>query len=440
MEMKKKIVEFLSTVIFLSILSNPLFAEEVTSNMISEKFSEKRDMCLVIRSLIQEGKTIKEIVKVSINMGYNACFVAKCALEGGGNLEQIINGTIEAGVKSNVIAECAIGVREKHDKVARTLEPIQPSQKIKIAIFPLENLTDNRDAFTEIMPVLKSQLEGKGVEIVDEDTLNKFLLKERVRSTGYISKDIAQKIGKELNVKAIFLGSIDSFYPEENPQVGILARLISSLDGSILWANHASATGDDFTTILGLGTVKTVDKLIPLVVERLLASFSTSPSQKEKEFTHRIAVMPFQNASKHKDAGIIATYMFLVGLFQDKRFEPVEYGEIRRLIVDLRIKQKGEIDYNVLAGLLKSLDVDGILVGTVELYSEGLDTSSPPEIAMSARLIDARKNRILWYDGYQLNGDENVIAFDWGRIRSVDNVAYEVVQELIEKMETAKWR
>ena len=438
--MKKKILEYLSAVILLLISSNPSFAEEAMSNMISEKFSEKKDICLVIKSLIQEGKTINEVVKVSINMGYNACFVAKCALEGGSNLEQIINGAIEAGVKSNVIAECAIGVREKHEKIARILEPIQLSQKIKIAIFPFENLTDNSDALTEIMPVLKSQLEGKGVEIVDEDTLNNFLLKERVRSTGYISKETAQKIGKELNVTGIFLGSIDSFYPEENPQVGILAHLISSLDGSILWANHASATGDDFTTILGLGTVKTVDKLIPLVVERLLASFSISPPHKEKEFTHRIAVMPFQNASKHKDAGIIATYMFLVGLFQDKRFEPVEYGEIRRLIVDLRIKQKGEIDYKVLEGLLKSLDVDGILVGTVELYSEGLETSSPPVVAINARLIDVRKNKILWYDGYQLNGNEKIIVFDWGRIRSVDNVAYKVVQKLIEKMGTVQWQ
>src|SRR3990170_1072336 len=155
MEMKKKIAEYISAIILLLILSNPLFAEETMSNMISGKFLEKRDICLVIRSLIQEGKTMKEVVKASINMGYNACFVAKCALEGGSNLEQIINGATEAGVKFNVIEECAIGVSKKHDKIARIHKPIQPSQKVKIAIFPLENLTDNIDALTEIMPVLK---------------------------------------------------------------------------------------------------------------------------------------------------------------------------------------------------------------------------------------------------------------------------------------------
>jgi TolB-like protein len=438
-EMKKKIVEYLSAVIVLVLLSNPSFAEETMSNMISKKFSEKRDICLVIRSLIQEGKTIKEVVKASINMGYNACFVAKCALEGGGNPEQIINGAIEAGVKSNVIAECAISVREKNDKIARVLEPSQVSRKIRIALFPFENLTDEKTALEQVMPVLRTLLEGKGLEIVDENSLNKILLKKRVRNTGYISKDLAQEIGKELNVKAIMVGSINSFYLRENPQVGLLARLVDSSDGSILWANQASATGEDFTKILGLGIVKSMDRLISIVAERLFTSFSFTPLHKEKELTHRIAVMPFQNKSRHKDAGTIVTYMFLVELFNNTGFEPVEYGEIRKMVVDLRVRHKGELDYNSIRELSETLGVDGILVGTVTLYSDGLDTSSPPEVAVSARLINARKNRIIWSDSLQIKGDEDIIVLDWGRIRSVDNVAYKVVSKLVQKMEKVKW-
>ena len=319
-------------------------------------------------------------------------------------------------------------------------EAAQPSQKIKIALFPFENLTDDKTALEQIMPVLKGQLEAKGLEIVDENSLNKFLLKERIRSTGYISKDIAQKIGKELNVKAILVGSINSFYPQKNPQVGLLARLIDSTDGSILWANQASATGEDFTKILGLGTVTNMDRLISIVTDRLLTSFNITSPYKEKELTHRIAVMPFQNKSRHKDAGTIATYMFLVELFKNKGFEPLEYGEIRRLIVDLRVRNKGELDYNSIKALSENLGVEGILVGTVEFYSDGLDTSSPPEVAISARLINTRKNRIVWSDSVQLNGDEGIVVFDWGRIRSVDDVADRVVTKLIQRMATIKWQ
>jgi TolB-like protein len=316
----------------------------------------------------------------------------------------------------------------------------QPADKLRIALFPFENLTDDRTALTQIMPVIKDRLEKKGIAILDEKSLENFLLKERVRSTGYISKDLAQKMGKELNVKAILTGSVTSFYLLKNPQAGLLARLVDSSNGEILWASQASATGEDFTKMLGLGTVRSIDELIPIVVDRLFTSFSVTSQRKEKEQTHKIAVMLFQNKSKHNDAGIIITSMFLVELFKNAGYEPVEYGDIRKLTVDFRIRHRGELDYKNIGGMSEALGVDGIVVGTVELFSDGLDTSLPPEVAVSARLISAHKDRILWSDSIQLNGDEDIIVLDWGRIRAVDSVAYKVVKKLIQKMEKVKWQ
>jgi TolB-like protein len=319
-------------------------------------------------------------------------------------------------------------------------EAVPPSQKIRIALLPFENLTDDKTAFDQIMPVVKNMMESKGFELVNGESLNNFLCKERVRSTGYISMDIAQKIKKEFNVDAILLGSITSYYPLKNPQVGLLARSMDPADGVILWANQASATGEDFTTILGLGTIKSMEKLITEVVDRLLDSFSVTPVYKEKEQTHRVAVMPFQNKSGRQDAGMVVTYMFLSDLLQQKGFEPVDYGDVRRLVVDLRVRSRGELDYKNIKSFSDDLNVDGIVVGTVEQYSDGLDTSSPPVVAISARLINARKDRVLWSDSIQVNGDQDIIILDWGRIRAVDSVAYEAVTELIGKMEEAKWQ
>jgi TolB-like protein len=314
----------------------------------------------------------------------------------------------------------------------------QPSQKLNIALFPFENFSEDKNALTVIMPLLRDRLEARGLDVLNEDSLNRFLLKERIRSTGYISRDIARKIREELNVQAILVGSVNSFFPGENPRVGFSARLINSSDGSILWANHASATGEDFATVLGLGKVKTIDRLISKVIDKLLDSFSITPHYKEIESTYRIAVMPFQNKSKIKDAGMIATYMFLVELFKNQGFQPVEYGEVRRLTVDLRVRGKGELDLKNTETISKSLGADGILVGTVELYNEGEGTL-PPEVIISARLIDVRKNRILWYDGYQYSGEDGIIILDWGRIRSVENVAYKAVSKLVKEMGKAKW-
>jgi TolB-like protein len=319
-------------------------------------------------------------------------------------------------------------------------EAAQSPQKTRIALLPFENLTDDKTAFDQIMPVVKNKMESKGFELVNEDSLNNFLCKERVRSTGYISREIAQKIKKEFNVEGVLVGSITSYYPIKNPQVGMLGRLIDPANGAILWANQASATGEDFTTILGLGTITSMDKLILVVVDRLLDSFTIAFPQKEKELTHRIAVMPFQNKSRHQDAGTIVTYMFLVDLLKQKGFEPVDYGDIRRLTVDLRVRSRGELDYKNIKSFSEALNVDGIIVGTVELYSDGLETSSPPEVAISARLINARKDRILWSDSVQGKGDQHIIVLDWGRIRAIDSVAFKTVTRLIEKMEEAKWQ
>jgi TolB-like protein len=83
--------------------------------------------------------------------------------------------------------------------------------------------------------------------------------------------------------------------------------------------------------------------------------------------------------------------------------------------------------------------VDVILVGTVETYSDGKETNSPPLVSINARLLDAHSNKILWYNTYRLNGEDDIVVFDWGRIRSVDKVAHKIVNRLVNSMKTTRW-
>lgn len=315
---------------------------------------------------------------------------------------------------------------------------VQKNPRERLALFPFENFSEDKNALTSVIPVLRERLEAKGFEVLDEDTLNKFLLKERIRSTGYITKDIARKLKEEANVAVILLGSINSFVSGENPRVGLSARLINPLDGSIVWANHTSATGEDFTTILGLGRIITIDRLTYKVTDKLLETFRMLPLAKERESTYRIAILPFQNKSRLKDVGMIVTYMFLMELFRNKNFEPIEFGDVRSLLVDLRVKDKGEIDFKKTEAISSSSGVDGIIVGTVETYNEE-EVTAPPEVSISARLIDTRKGRIMWSGRYQSKGDDNIFVFDWGRMRSAESVADRVVSKLLHEMNKAKW-
>lgn len=317
-------------------------------------------------------------------------------------------------------------------------EPNHEAFTAQIALFPFENFSEDTRATEKIMPIVQNQLELKGFRMLDEETLERFLIKERIRSTGYVSQEMARKMGKELHIKAVLVGSINTLYSGKNPMAGFSARLINTLDGSIIWTSHAAATGDDFTGILGLGTVRSIDELSVKIIDELLHSFSILPPHKEKESTYRIAVMPFKNESKIRGAGMITTYMFIAELFRTRIFEPVSYGDVRNLVVALRVRSKGELDFKNISSIAESSGVDGILVGTVEHYAEE-EGSVPPSALISARLIDARTGRILWYDGYQYRGDDGITIFDWGRLRSAENVAYKVVSRLVKDMGKAKW-
>jgi len=319
-----------------------------------------------------------------------------------------------------------------------TVHAAQADVRETIALFPFENLSEDKNALTSVMPLMKLRLEAKAVEVLDEEKLNNFLLRERIRSTGYVSRDVARRLREELNVKAVLVGSVNSFFTGEAPRIGLSARLVSSSDGSILWANHSSASGDDFTTILGLGRVTAMDELSLRVVDKLFDSFRTAPADKEMESTYRIAVMPFQNSSEVKGAGLIATYIFILELFKDKKFIPVEYGEVRRLVVDLRLREKGELDFKRTESISESSHVDGILVGTVDIFEEK-DGNAPPEAEISARLIDARRDKILWCDSFGSKGDNDIVVLDWGRINTAEDVAHKVVSKLLKGMRKARW-
>jgi TolB-like protein len=295
------------------------------------------------------------------------------------------------------------------------------------------------NALNHVSPLLIERREKKGFSVVDQDSLVDYLCKERVRSTGYVSKELAGKIRTKFKVSTILTGSIISFSEEDNPSFGVMARLIDSSDGEILWADYASATGEDFMTILKLGKVNTVFGLIPRVVDRLFASFTSEDFSGEVESSRRVVVMPFRNNSDFSYAGKIAMYMVIIELLKSREFTPVEYGNVRNLVVSLQIRNKGELSFNNISGLSDALHAGGIVVGVVDNYSQGIGIDSPPEVGMRVRLINGRDNRIIWYNSAQSRGDEKVIALDWGRIRSVHGVAYQAVSKLVKKMEKVAW-
>lgn len=310
---------------------------------------------------------------------------------------------------------------------------------VKVAIFPFENLTEDMDARMAVMPALRERLAEMGVELADEKSVNRVLFKRRVRDIAFVSLDVANELWEEMDAGAVLVGCIVNFVSGDSPQIGLVARLVDTRTGQILWAGFASATGLEFTGILGLGEIKTMDRLLPKALDRLLDSFSTEPPPVHRESTYRIAVMPFKNDTEAKDAELKATYMSLVGLFESKVFEPVEFGEVWKAIFQLRVKDRTQMDYQTIEALSRAVKADGILLGAVETYPSSQSLTLAPKVEMNVRLLDAREKRILWYDSLLETGEKSIILFSWQEVETVDETSYQVISKLIKRMENVRW-
>ncbi len=319
------------------------------------------------------------------------------------------------------------------------LEQLNPEATYTIALLPLENLSEEGDALKHIIPVLTYHLNKKGLSVLNSEDVETFTCNERIRTTGLVTNDLALKLKNRFNIKAILTGTIVSFSADENPAFGILLRLIDSSSGSILWANYASATGDDFSGILGLGKIKSIHSLIPRVITKILSSLSTETLNSSTKSARKIAVLPFQNNSGFQNAGKIAMYMFINELLKNPNFEPIEYGNTRKQIVKARIRNRGELNYDNLSVLSNSLGTDAVILGIVDSYTHKTKTSTSPEVAITARLLDSSKSIIVWYNSHLLRGDEDVIALDWGKIKSVHKVAYSIIVKMVQEIGMARW-
>ncbi len=152
--------------------------------------------------------------------------------------------------------------------------PLAVAEGVKksLAILPLENLSADLTASKVVTGLLKKELKERGtVEIANEKAVEDFLAKRWIRYTGGIPRLYAREMGKVLGVDAVMVGTIDLFSKVgEDVRVGLTIRLVSTIDGSILWTDSLSYTGGDFVGLLGLGRVTSIEHLSSMVVKDLI--------------------------------------------------------------------------------------------------------------------------------------------------------------------------
>ena len=119
----------------------------------------------------------------------------------------------------------------------------------KIAVFPLENLSQDQQAGERVRKIVVSEILAAGVlDVVEPAQVNQALAQQQIQNiTGVSAKQIAD-LGKTLGVQAFVVGSVDT-YERVNvgggtfAEVAITLRALDVSSGSVVWSTSKSAGG-----------------------------------------------------------------------------------------------------------------------------------------------------------------------------------------------------
>ena len=117
-------------------------------------------------------------------------------------------------------------------------------------------------------------------------------------------------------------------------------------------------------------------------------------------FVERVAVIPFENLSTDRQAGLRATRLFATELLASGAVDVVEQGEVEAALTGLPSSQRGRYQAltkeNIIA-LGEELEVQALLLGSVT-QSETLRSGQvmTPVVTLDARLVETETGTAVW--------------------------------------------
>ncbi|MDF1545819.1 MAG: hypothetical protein P1R58_12060 [bacterium] len=321
---------------------------------------------------------------------------------------------------------------------ARTVEVTDqslPAAIGKVAVLPLENLTDSDVKYQYVVEQMQLALEGSGIDFVSTKQIRPFLREHRIRSRGSLSIRDARLLRDELAVDYMLVGSIDLIRDMDIPEFSLSLRLLSGDDVLIKSAVSVSASGHDYTRLFDVGTVEDIDKLVELVaanaVKQLLESLQKQAARSNVSGGGRWAVIPLDNTSRNRRAGMIVAN-WLVSDLVNNGYQVVEPGAIQQLFQKNGGPAVGGIDLRRSRLLYDSLGILYILTGEVDLFkpASGLLTSSTPELVFGTRVCDSQSGLVVATFESDIDGDQFETVFGMGRYYAMGKLAPRALKKM----------
>ena len=331
--------------------------------------------------------------------------------------------------------------------------------KTRVAVFPVENLSGAMGPVKEIRQMFIEKLRTAGVDVLDEETLQKFMAEHRIRYTGGIGKDTAQALKREVNVGGVLITSLELYSEANPPKISFISRLVSTGETpSILWIDGVGLSGDDSSGFLSLGLIEDPKVLLEKAMKKIFTSlnqylsagsdgkearrakrkflpkiFYRSPAlDRERKYT--VAIVPFMNLSVRRYAGEIMVLHLAKALKEFDNFNVIEFGTIRQIFLELRIIMDQGISLAQADPIFAMLNADLILSGNVTDYDDYQGGLGKPKVAFSTQIIAKKGQEVVWSSSSYNEGDDGVFFFDLGRVNTAHAMASQMIHWIGEKI------
>lgn len=183
-----------------------------------------------------------------------------------------VGGIIVAIVATMLLTSCAAGP-------TYYLHPTYDFSLLqKMAVLPLENHSTDIQAGEKVRKMVVSEVLAAGVvDVIDPGQVNRALGQERIQNISAISAEEFQKVGSNLGVQALIVGSVDNFERinvggSVFAEVAITLRAIDAATGTVIWsATHKEGGVGTMGRLFGVGG-DTTTEATQKVVRRAVAT------------------------------------------------------------------------------------------------------------------------------------------------------------------------
>jgi TolB-like protein len=339
--------------------------------------------------------------------------------------------------------------------------PRQPTALEPIALLPFDNLTGNPVQLAPLQERMRAALEGAGLSLLDDDALEDFLAKHRVRWTGGLSQETSEALARETGARTALVTALVAEDPASPPRLALAYRLveIGAAPRTLLMEDHAQA-GDEAPGFLSLGLVEDPEVLDERAADRLATSLAArldAPAevrssrdadrpakrfrpQRSYRSPHldfasgpppRVAVLPFVDESGRRRAGDVVSLMIVRRIRESSRVDLIEPGMVRETLLESRLIMEGDVSLPQVEVLHGFLQADLVVTGTVTEFEEFAGRNGSPVVEFSVRVIDARTRQAVWSSISYNQGEDGVFFFGCGRVRSASALVSEMARGVV---------